>query len=425
MNARSRTIRVGRWSRPPEVSSLLLVAWTIVWTLAGGAPAAPGEEDAARGDSALNEAARLEARIALLEKAIAEAKARPGNTAAAAPPAPELVAGVETVLARDAGLAARPGAGDPEKVKFLQALIEKRDGPALATELGKFLEAGPEGYPEILDFALALDAEPHVSMRLTADYNMAFAMMHLAMLHEEALARASHFLLAATRDASPRTMIRSTIHVFLPVFLRFHQGRFPDLEDDLAIELLERLRKGEGDLSLVYMAMKTLGQKPSLSILEPLIAKAAAANDLEPILDHLQERDNADVVRLLGNALQSSQGANTWKIAPILSAISRMRAPEAQEAIERYIHSGNRHVRDAANTLYFNSPRHSALAPEALKYLNSPSDLAKKRAFITRLRLKNPGILAALKTQAASITSSDVRDLVLKDGVLPRQPRPK
>ncbi len=331
------------------------------------------------------------------------------------------VPSVSTRAAADLGAKARPGAGDPAQVKvLLDLLLEKKDAHGLYLEVEKLVLAGEPAFPTLLDFLAALDSDVQKATALVGKYQMTFALSQIPMLHEVESAKLAHYVFAATRGAQggfPRALIND----FLTVFLRFHRGRFPELEKDLEKELLARLETAKNqELSSTFMAITTLGLKPKAELLAPILRSAKDQAEALPVIEHLEARNDADSVRLLISTLHREKHYKDWKGTALLASLIKMTAPEARKAVAQCLASGDRALKEAATIAYFGAPRTAASAPLAVELLNSAAEEREKKILLHRLRQYGKEVLAALKSQPERIFDPVIREMVLNDGLPPR-----
>lgn len=385
------------------------------------APANPGQAPSLSKAEAGGEIEALMRRIAELEKALAEASALAAKASAPAGAAPgALTPGiVPTASARELGSRAKKGMGEGAKVVNLLNLFRERNGPALSRELGALLARGEKAYPTLYDFCLELDADQREALLVAYDYRLAFSLMHLAMLHGEELAGFAHYFYEAGKNAPP-SALRKFLFTALPDFLRYHQGRFPNLAGDLKDEILRRLREGRGDLQMFFMAMEALGYRPPVEIFDPLLAAASSHAEVTPVVLHLESRNDPEAVNILSRNINRNPPGNDWKFTLMLNGLGKMTNPEAEQALLGFTRAPNHNLCVAAVQAYFTAPRDESSLPLLEDFLNSKVDLSQKRLVVARLRQKNHQILAALKADLNRLRSEEVRKLVRGEGIKPQ-----
>jgi uncharacterized small protein (DUF1192 family) len=348
----------------------------------------------------------LKARVAALEEEIARARSLP---AAAGP------AAVFTRAARDAGARAAPGAGDAAEVKLLQGLFQRREAPVLVRELGSLLARGDAGHATLYDFLSDLDRESREALILTFDYRFSFSLAHLAVLHGDELARFAHYFLAATRDA-PRSTLRRTLFDYLPVFLRYHKGRYPDLERDIEEEILRHLREPRGNLQVYYGAMDTLGYRPPIEVFDPLLEAAMSHAEILPVVLHLQARNNSAAVAILARNILRVPAELEWKAEMLLDGLARMSAPEAARALRELVRTSNENLSRIALLAYLAVPRDQSSLPLLEEFLGSGFAPETKRPVIRRLRERQPALVEALRGRIDKLPPEIAQELIGSGG---------
>jgi len=339
----------------------------------------------------------LKARILGLEKSIAT-----------------LEGTVSTAAAGEAGAMARAGAGDAAKVQALVALVQRLDGPGLAGEVGSLLALGETSHATLHDFCLELDKSSRQAQLLSYSYRLSFSLVHTAVLYPDELARFAHYFLAASHDLANSTL-RRTLFDFLPDFLRYHRGRYADLERALEEEILKRLKEGKGSLQMYFSSMEALGYKPPIEVFDPLLEKASSHAEVLPVVQHLQSRNNPQAVAILSRNASKNPPGLDWKSGMMLSALARMSVPQAERSLWRFVYAANDNLRGTAVQAYFSIPRDESSLPMLRDFLNANVRLEQKRLVIVRLRQANPGIIDALKSDPARLHHEEVRNLLRDD----------
>jgi hypothetical protein len=316
----------------------------------------------------------------------------------------------------------RPGTGDRAAVADLLALFERRDAPALAASLERWLARGDAAHETLRDFIFELDRKPFEELATIKSYQISFAIIHPVMLREAETARFIHYFLAATRNV-PSSAARVLILEWAPVFVRYHGARFADLRDFFEHIVLDGLSAGGEGLPRTYMIMKTLGFIPPIEMIEEQLGKARTVAEIDPLADHLISRNDRDAVRALDRTLSREAAFQDQGAAAMLGALARMTTPEAELALLRYFHSGHAQKRDAAALAYFAVDRGSLGFDLALEYLNSPSGVKEKSHWILRMRQLNPGLVETLRAEADRISIEPIRK-ALRDSPDPRPASP-
>jgi hypothetical protein len=409
--------------------ALMPAVWIPLVAAAAGPAQAPAPSSPPS-TSPERETELLRARIAELEKAVSAAKAAqspalpppPSNPAPASsgPSASPAPAAVSTAAARDAGLAARAGAGDPAVTKALLDLVARRDGPGLAKEVGRLLSSGEPARATLYDFLVELDRDSRQALLLTYDYRLSFSLSQAVALHEDEIARFAHYFLAASQGYSeshgtPRSTLRRTLFDYLPVLLRYHKGRYPDLERDMEGEILRRLTERKGDLQMYFSAMESLGYKPPIEVLDPLLERASSHAETLPVALHLEARNDGPAARILSRNITRNPPGMEWKALIMLGSLARMSTPEASKALAQFAQSFDEHIRPAAMQAYFRVPRDVGSLVLLRDFLEGDGRIEDKRSVIHVLRRGNPHLLEALKKESGGFRSEEVRKLLTAD----------
>lgn len=372
---------------------------------------APGEQP---GTAA--ELARIKARIAALEQAVSRQRAEM-EAAQKDVKEPPPVSGAEEPAvfstapwAKDEKGSAAAVAGEVDK---LLSFVARIDGVGLVREMEKMMAKGDQGHAALQGFLHALDKDARLGSRLTGKYDIAFALMHLAMLQEEGLARMAHAYFASTRTTN-RTLVRSHLYNFFPVFLEFHRGRFPDLERDMKAEIFQLVRSGDKRVRTLLTAATWLDYYPAIEVLEERLEAARDFQSHSALILHLESRDDKDAVRVLRRFAIKNMHIRGGAVSQALVALARMSEPAAEAVFKELTWTKDAVAYSKAVRAQFSVPRNDGYTPEARRYLNSRVKFGDKKSFIIRLRTSNPAILAELRKTIDQISSEEVRQYLLK-----------
>ena len=336
---------------------------------------------------------------------------------------PPSVAGiVPTHSAAVAASKSQPGAGDRAGVAELLARFERRDASGLAASLERWLSKGDAAHETLRDFVFEVDRRPIEEHAAAKSYQISFAIMHPVTLREAETARFVHYILEATRDR-PGSAARAMILEFAPIVVRYHAGRFPELRGYLERIVLDGLAAGGEGLPQCYTIMETLGFVPPIALVEGLLGKARSSAEVNPLVEHLKARNDADAVRAVTRILSLEPRFQDPKAAALLGALAAMTTPDAEQALLAYLHSGSAQKRDAAAVAYFGVERGDSAVALALEYLNSPSGVKEKTQWIQRMRQRNPGLVESIRPKADQVQFELVRE-ALQETSSPR-PGPK
>lgn len=355
---------------------------------------------------------QLKERIQSLEKAIALKETELAE-AASTSEAVEEKAPEEFHTAAWAKGEGAPGTTSKAELDALLGLAIKGDGAGLVGAMMKEMAAGDKGHAVLQDLLQAFDKDPPLAKRLVGRYDLAFALMHLAMLQEEGSARLAHSYFNATRKTT-RTVLRGYLYTFLPVFLEFHRDRFPDLEQGLIAEILQLVRGGDKRLRLLCTAAESLGYFLPIDVMEERLSQATDFQAHSALLLHLGARDDKDAVRVLRDFAVKNLRSYGGASSQALVTLARMSVPEVEKVFRELTWTKDSFTYSKAIRAYFAVPRHEGFVPEARRYLNSKVGFSEKKLFINQLRRVNMVILDGLRVQAEQITPDEVREYLLK-----------
>ena len=375
----------------------------------------PGEVAGGQPGTA-TERARLKARIAALEQAIVRQREEM-EVAQNDVKDPSPVSGAE----KPAVFSTAPWANDERgpatavagEVDKLLSFVARIDGVGLGREMEKLMAEGDQGHAALQGFLHALDKDAQLGSRLIGKYDIAFALMHLAMLQEEGLARMAHAYFASTRTTN-RTLVRSHLYNFFPVFLEFHRGRFPDLERDMKAEIFQLVRSGDKRVRTLLTAATWLDYYPAIEVLEERLEAARDFQSHSALILHLESRDDKDAVRVLRRFVIKNMHIRGGAVSQALVALARMSEPAAEAVFKELTWTKDAVAYSKAVRAQFSVPRNDGYTPEARRYLNSQVKFGDKKSFIIRLRTSNPAILAELRKTIDQISSEEVRQYLLK-----------
>ena len=309
---------------------------------------------------------------------------------------------IETVSTRAAGIAGASvdTAGvDPKLLDQWTALLEARRGRELAGALRERLRAGDPGLVELHAFLRRLDADPRTALLLITDYNVSFALMHVAMLERDAVARLAHFELATT-TTTPDAPSRRLLYGYVPLFVRYHAGRYPELRAALAHDLDERLTRADLDLGILFAALNELRYFPDLTRVAERLHGATELGDATFVLEHLAVRDDHDAVRVILGYLSREESFTKPACRVALRALAQMRHDDAQRAVAQLLEGRDKTSVTPMVEAYFSLARGPEDAWVARRYLDSPTvPAAEKTAVLRALSTASRPVFDALATR--------------------------
>ena len=116
------------------------------------------------------------------------------------------------------------------------------------TAMEKRLLGEEKGHQELLQFFIACDQEHEKILTLTHDSRLVFAMLRLVALYPGETAALCAYMIRNTREQTG-SFVRREIYNFLPVFLNYHRGKYPELRQLLKEAIVVQLQKGGDYLS--------------------------------------------------------------------------------------------------------------------------------------------------------------------------------
>lgn len=316
------------------------------------------------------------------------------------PAAKKKIATISTAEAGAAGANAKRGAAGKERLERWTGLLKARNGRELTRELAVFLTskrryAPDHGFAVLYDFFRHIDKRPTVSPLLPNDYNIAFAMMHLAMLHENESAAFSHYLLTATWN-EPGSYSRRLIYDWMSLFIGYHSGRFPDLESAMRRDIDEKLRAKEGYIPIYFGAMGALRYSPDIAVVRDLLRSSTGRDITSEVLRHLSERDDRDAALTVTAFLRAQPDIKAPECRLALEALSAMTAPEAVRAMAIYLSGRDRLTVEPAWRAYLIETRAVEDLTPLRVWLDSGESDNRKLILLRHIGLKNRDVLRQL-----------------------------
>jgi len=318
----------------------------------------------------------------------------------ASPRTGNAVTTISTAGAGAAGALATRGAAGEKRLERWTELLKARKGRELVNELDVYLTskkryAPDDGFAVLHDFFRHLDERPRVVATLPNDYNIAFAMMHLAMLREEETAAFSHYFLTATWD-QPESYSRRLIYDWVSLFIGYHAGRFPDLESALRRDVDEKLRAKQGYLPVYFGALGALRYSPDIEILRDLLDTSTGRDVISEVLGHLSSRNDREASLTIITFLRGEKDLNAAEARLALQELASMTTKEAGRAMAVYL-SGRNHLHtEPAWRAYLTEPRDVEDLTPLRRWLASRESDKRKVLLLRHIGLKNLNVLSRL-----------------------------
>ena len=379
------------------------------WALTGQEPnTGPSEVDASGAVSGDSTPEQLEYRHARLRSAVRSVKLLKEGAASEDWT-------VSTAAAGEAGKKWTASPVDPELLTRLRTAIQAKNGFAMFRTLEPLLAGGVDGYAKLCDLIHVLESgEETLGKELLAGYWMNFGSMHFAMLHGDALASFAHYYLHAHYTVD-RSSFRDKFYAFVPVFLEFYRGRYPEFVEDLKMDLLARLKQSRGHLHYLYPACRAIGFTPQPHVIEPLVHSYQTLNQWTAVFKFLEAQDNFGAVGIFTRFIEkrSKDTRITYEVDLALRSLSRMTPESALKALRFFLDSENLLVKGAAMRAYFHKKRDLNETQRVIDYLQEPDlDIRHARLLMSEMLINNRAIVEAIAKREAELKSPQVQSIV-------------
>jgi hypothetical protein len=329
---------------------------------------------------------------------------------AAAPPAP----------AAAPPAAASQGVADAESettIKAMLAFTERRDGAALARELERILARGEAAFPLLYEFFRRAEADRPKLILLIADGHLAYGLATVVVRHPDLAASFSAYVLDLTASAK-HSYLRRELFQRLPIFLRFHQGRYPALEKSIASALLVQLEAGDHYFYDALQGVQVMGIEVPAAILEEHLMNPTNQSLHSMIIRHIADfRRDDEAVGLLSRVIEKDIQIERPMTRVALQLLPKIDSPLAERLSRRYLQGPTRKIRDTATVAFFTVKRDAADEAIALAFLNHPEvERGPKNQLIAQLRQGNPQILESIQSRPERIADAGLREAVMSAG---------
>ena len=306
-------------------------------------------------------------------------------------------------------------------VDGLMALFDKRDGRTMSIEIEKLLHAGRTGWEVIYKFFDRCDKEDPKILTLAHDAQLTYGLVRVVHLFPRKTGEFIAYLMKAT-ESQKDSFIRREIFNFLPQFLRFHEGEFSTLRENLTTQLDLQLEAGGEYLYKTLLAIDKLGYSPPVEKFVPILNNPAVMTSHNMAIEHLAKQGE-EGVKALGGYLASVTDFNKPTPRTALRVIADLETVTARQIIQTYLKSPHPVTRESAVVAYFIKKRDVVDSHHALAYLNSNAEFRRKRSFVRRIARSNKDILSELQSNPAKLLLDDVRAMVAQGGVTSRSKR--
>ena len=339
--------------------------------------------------------------------------------AAASPPGSQVEAEeLETLRKREqeleavlAGLEGAPG--KPTIRQKLMGQLDSLDGRALYRTVEGQLQRGEEGFRELLGFFIACDDEHEKILTLVHDPHTVFPLLRLVARYPDQTAELCRYMIRNTRD-NPASFIRREIYNFLPVFLNYHRGRYPELRQLLKEDMVYQMTKGGEYLYKMSLAMRDLQFKPPIGAMLPILynLKKPAPHGL--VMSHLAGRGE-EGLKALVKFVEESGNSSHPSVSQVLIYIFKIAESGRKELAQQFLEHKDPAIRRTATFHYFRYSREVAEFQRALELLNSDVTVAQRILLLGFLKRKSPAIYTKLLEDPSLVTAPKARAKLEKE----------
>ena len=339
--------------------------------------------------------------------------------AAASPPASRAEADELEALRKreqelEAVLAGLKGAsGKPAIRQKLMGQLDSLDGGALYTTVEGQLQRGEEGFRELLGFFRACDERHEKIITLTHDPHTVFPLLRMVARYPDQAAELCQYMIRNTRD-KPASFIRREIYNFLPVFLNYHRGRYPELRQLLKEDIVFQLTKGGEYLYKMSLAMRDLQFKPPIGAMLPILynLKESAPHGL--VMSHLAGRGEEGLQALV-KFVEESGNSSHPSVSQVLIYIFKIAESGRKDVARQFLEHKDPAIRRTATFHYFRYPREVIDLQRALDLLNSDVTVAQRILLLGFLKRKSPAIYTMLLEDPSQVTAPKARAKLEKE----------
>jgi len=293
---------------------------------------------------------------------------------------------------------------------FLLELLNELDGARMYREMEKLILRREEGWSVLYEFFDAADRDHPKILTLTHDPQLVFAMLRIIARHPDETAGISRYLMQRTKE-HPESFIRREIYNFVPVFLNYHRGKYPEVRKDLEEDIVYQLEKGGQYNYKVFLAMRDLDFHPPAEKLYPILHDPANVELHNPLIQYLASRKEEGLKVLVKHITEAPQPTHPSVRAALL-ALAGMESSGGLEALKAFLEHPNLDLRATACRAFFSYPRGRESLPYAVSFLNSAAVEKQKRVFVTLLLRRNARFLELLRAEAETVQDPAIRELL-------------
>ncbi len=303
-----------------------------------------------------------------------------------------------------------PPADDASAV--LMGHLDSLNGPGMYTAMEKRLLGEEKGHQELLQFFIACDQEHEKILTLTHDSRLVFAMLRLVALYPGETAALCAYMIRNTREQTG-SFVRREIYNFLPVFLNYHRGKYPELRQLLKEDIVFQLQKGGDYLYKLMLAMRDLQFKPPVDSMRPILYSEEKRSLHGAVLSHLAGRGDEGLQAILKFVEEGGDGLQQ-SVSQALKHIVDLDAAGRKGLALRFVEHQEPAIRKAATFYYFGHPREPADFERALGYLNSEVTVAQQTLIIGKLKRNSPAIYQQLIQESGKVRAEKAKAILEK-----------
>jgi hypothetical protein len=382
-----------------------------------------------RRESTAEELEALRARVLELESRVASARNQTIDGPERSSKAVPTPSGPSTGAAAGPPGAALPPASEgtkPPDVPALMALVDARDGSGLADAFVRAVQTGEAGLDVLREFALRADLEDPKLKRLVTEPQLSLAVLRVATVYPDELARLAEQLLAATSDR-PASPLRRALFDLLPTFVEFHTRLarrsleklpeesaaepYPSLRRALHAQIDAQLRSGAELFDILRTAMSDLAYEVPLDALAAALTKPVRKQIRGPIVETLAARGTAGVdaiVRWVDGTSDLSDAA-----LPIaLYSIAEDDVRSSTDRLRQFIEHPEPIIRLQSTLAYFRFERTDDDILLAFAFLNADVSPQLKRSLVQLLYQRSRELLETIHRQSDDLRDKNVRPMI-------------
>ncbi len=303
-----------------------------------------------------------------------------------------------------------PPADDASAV--LMGHLDNLNGPGMYTAMEKRLLGEEKDHRELLQFFIACDQEHEKILTLTHDSRLVFAMLRLVALYPGETAALCAYMIRNTREQTG-SFVRREIYNFLPVFLNYHRGKYPELRRLLKEDIVFQLQKGGDYLYKLMLAMRDLQFKPPVDSMLPILYSEEKRSLHGAVLSHLASRGDEGLQAILKFVEEGGDGLQQ-SVSQALKHIVDLDAAGRRGLALRFVEHQEPAIRKAATFYYFGHPREPADFERALGYLNSEVTVAQQTLIIGKLKRNSPAIYQQLIKESGKVRAEKAKAILEK-----------